>query len=115
MLYLNARAEEILGRRRDELIGGLPWIMFREQDRSIIRGLIERPSGARPTTSELMVERPDGKHVPVEMASTRILTVIGTLGFGYFRDISVEREAVRRSGARRRGSGSSSSRRPMAS
>ncbi|HEX3482868.1 MAG TPA: ATP-binding protein [Kofleriaceae bacterium] len=103
LLYLNARAEEILGRRRDELIGGLPWVMFREQDRSIIRGLIERPPGAPPTTSELVVERPDGKHVPIEMASTRILTEIGTLSFGYFRDISVEREAVvalRRSEAR---------------
>jgi PAS domain S-box-containing protein len=103
LLYLNARAEEILGRPRDELIGGLPWVMFREQDRAIIRGLIERPPGAPPATSELIVERPDGSEVPIEMASTRVLTEFGTLSFGYFRDITVEREAVaalRRSEAR---------------
>jgi PAS domain S-box-containing protein len=103
LLYLNACAEDILGRPRDELIGGLPWVMFREQDRAIIRGLIERPSGAPPATSELIVERPDGREVPVEMASTRVLTELGTFSFGYFRDITVEREAVvalRRSEAR---------------
>jgi PAS domain S-box-containing protein len=103
LLYLNARAEDILGRPRDELIGGLPWVMFREQDRAIIRGLIERPSGAPPATSELIVERPDGREVPVEMASTRVLTELGTFSFGYLRDITVEREAVaalRRSEAR---------------
>jgi PAS domain S-box-containing protein len=103
LLYLNARAEEILGRPRAELIGGLPWVMFREQDRAIIRGLIERPPGAPPATSELFVERPDGSQVPVEMASTRMMTELGTFSYGYFRDITAEREAVaalRRSEAR---------------
>ena len=103
LLYVNVRAAEIIGRSRKELIGGLPWSMFREQDGQIIRGLIERPPGAPPATVELMIERPDGTMVPIELASTRILTEIGTLSFGYIRDVSVEREAaaaLRRSEAR---------------
>jgi PAS domain S-box-containing protein len=103
LLYLNARALEIIGRTREDVIGGLPWIMFCERDQAILRAVIDRPPGAPPTTMELTVERPDGKTVPIEMASTRIVADIGQLSFGYFRDVTAEREAMaalRRSEAR---------------
>jgi PAS domain S-box-containing protein len=103
LLYINPRAAEIIGRSREELIGGLPWIMFREQDQAIVRMTIERPAGAPPMTMDLVVERPDGRTVPIELASTRIVTDIGQLSFGYLRDVSSEREAMaalRRSEAR---------------
>jgi PAS domain S-box-containing protein len=103
LLYLNARAEEIIGRSREEVIGGLPWVMFCERDQAKLRAVIERPPGAPPTTMELTVERPDGRTVPIEMASTRIVCDVGQLSFGYFRDVSAEREALaalRRSEAR---------------
>jgi PAS domain S-box-containing protein len=103
LLYLNARAEEIIGRSREDLIGGLPWVVFCERDQAILRAVIERPPGAPPTTMELVVERPDGKTVPIEMASTRIVCDVGQLSFGYFRDITAERDtlaALRRSEAR---------------
>src|SRR6185436_8551696 len=61
------------------------------------------PTGAPPTTLELVVERPDGKTVPVELAATRIRVDFGLLSFGYFRDVSNDREAMaalRRSEAR---------------
>lgn len=67
-----------------------------------MQGLVERP-GAPSTSIELFVRRPDGTLVPIALASTRMQTAIGTLSFGYFRDISREREtlaALRRSEAR---------------
>ena len=103
ILYVNPRAEEILGRSRDQLVGHLPWCMLREQDQSKVRAMIVRPAGAPPTLMELEVERPDGKILPIELAATRIRTATGELSFGYFRDVSVEHEAVaalRRSEAR---------------
>jgi PAS domain S-box-containing protein len=103
ILYFNSRAAEIIGQTRENLIGRLPWSMLREQDQPTVRALIERPSGAPPASVELVVERPDGKMVPIELASTRIQTPDKLLSFGYFRDVSVEREvvaALRRSEAR---------------
>ncbi|HEX3479300.1 MAG TPA: ATP-binding protein [Kofleriaceae bacterium] len=103
ILYVNRRAAEIIGRSPEELIGRLPWSMLREQDHPTVRAVIERPVGAPPASLALVIERPDGKAVPIELAATRIRTGIGELSFGYFRDVSVEREAVaalRRSEAR---------------
>src|SRR5678815_5003674 len=95
LLYVNPRAAEIIGR--------LPWIMLREQDHALVRAAIERPTGAPPMTLELEIERPDGKIVPIELAATRISADFGVLSFGYFRDVSNDREAMaalRRSEAR---------------
>src|SRR3954464_12912804 len=103
VLYVNPRAAEILGRPREDIVGRLPWGMFRPPDRPMLRGVIERPAGARPASLSLVVERPDGKYTPIEMASTRIRTVIGELSFGYFRDVTAELaalDALRRSEAR---------------
>ncbi|HZJ68337.1 MAG TPA: PAS domain S-box protein [Kofleriaceae bacterium] len=103
LLYVNPRAAEIIGRSREDLIGRLPWIMLREQDHALVRAAIERPTGAPPMTLELEIERPDGKIVPIELAATRISADFGVLSFGYFRDVSNDREAMaalRRSEAR---------------
>jgi PAS domain S-box-containing protein len=103
ILYVNPRAAEIIGSSPEELVGRLPWSMLREQDHPTVRAMIERPAGAPPASLALVIERPDGKAVPIELAATRIRTGIGELSFGYFRDVSVEREvvaALRRSEAR---------------
>ncbi|TMQ05919.1 MAG: PAS domain S-box protein [Deltaproteobacteria bacterium] len=103
ILYVNSRAAEIVGSSREELIGRLPWSMLREQDHPTVRALIERPPGAPRAMLELVVERPDGTEVPIELAATRVRAAFGELSFGYFRDVSVEREvvaALRRSEAR---------------
>ena len=103
ILYVNPRAAEIVGRSPGELLGQLPWSMLCDHDHATVRAVIERPPGAPPASLQLVVERPDGKAVPIELAATRIRTAIGELSFGYFRDVSVEREAVaalRRSEAR---------------
>jgi PAS domain S-box-containing protein len=103
ILYVNPRAAEIVGSSPEELIGRLPWSMIREQDRPTVRAMIERPAGAPPASLTLVVERPDGKAVAIELVASRIRTGIGELSFGYFRDVSVEREveaALRRSEAR---------------
>jgi PAS domain S-box-containing protein len=103
ILYVNPRAAEIVGSSPEELIGRLSWSMLREQDRPTVRAMLERPAGSPPASVTLVVERPDGKPVPIELVASRILTGIGELSFGYFRDVSVEREveaALRRSEAR---------------
>ena len=103
VLYVNPRAAEILGRAREDIVGRLPWDMFRPQDGATLRAVIERPAGARPASLSLVVARPDGHYTPIEMASTRIRTAIGELSFGYFRDVSAELaalDALRRSEAR---------------
>jgi PAS domain S-box-containing protein len=103
ILYVNRRAAEIVGSSAEELIGRLPWSMLREQDRATVRAMIERPPGAPPVSVELVVKRPDGMDVPIELAATRIRTATGELSFGYFRDVSVERgmvAALRQSEAR---------------
>jgi PAS domain S-box-containing protein len=103
ILYVNERAAEILGRPREALIGVLPWSILRQDTQSTLRDLLDRPWGAPDAFTELMIERPDGTAVPIELASTRIVTDLGELSFGYFRDVSGEREvmaALRRSEAR---------------
>jgi PAS domain S-box-containing protein len=103
ILYVNSRAADIVGRSPRELIGRLPWSMLRERDHPTVRAMIERPAGAPPASVELVVERPDGQTVPIELAATRLRTAIGELSFGYFRDVSLEHEvvaALRRSEAR---------------
>src|SRR5262245_37191499 len=103
ILYVSSRAAEIIGSSREQLIGQLPWSMLREEDRPTVRALIERPPGAPGATLELVVRRPDGTEVPIELSATRVQAELGELSFGYFRDVSGEREvvaALRRSEAR---------------
>jgi PAS domain S-box-containing protein len=103
ILYVNERAAEILGRPREALIGVLPWSILRQDTQSTLRELLDRPWGAPDAFTELVIQRPDGRSVPIELASTRIVTDLGELSFGYFRDVSGEREvvaALRRSEAR---------------
>jgi len=94
ILYVNQRAAEIIGRAREDIVGHLPWDFFRALDQLTLRAVVERPAGAPPLSMSLVVERPDGRSTPIEMASTRIRTVIGELSFGYFRDVTAEREAL---------------------
>jgi PAS domain S-box-containing protein len=103
LLYVNRRAAEIIGRPAGELLGQVPWAILREADKDIVRSTIERAAEAPPTTLELVVERPDGSEVPIVLAATRMKTPIGLLSFGYFRDVTAEREtraALARSEAR---------------
>jgi PAS domain S-box-containing protein len=103
ILYVNQHAASILGRPASELIGALPWSMLRDDDIATVRAAVERPAGAPPVVLELSVHRPDGTQVPITLAATRVQSSLGTLSFGYFRDISHEREtldALRRSEAR---------------
>ena len=103
ILYVNQRAADIIGRAREDIVGRLPWDFFREDGRTTLRAVVERPAGAPPLSLSLVIERPDGRYTPIEMGSTRIRTVIGELSFGYFRDVTSEREALealRRSEAR---------------
>jgi PAS domain S-box-containing protein len=103
ILYVNGRAAEIVGRNRADLIGEPPWSILREEDRAVVRSMIERPAGAPPATMQLMVARPDGRQVPITLATTRMQTQHGLLSIGYFRDLSLEHAALaalRRSEAR---------------
>ncbi|HEX5058817.1 MAG TPA: ATP-binding protein [Kofleriaceae bacterium] len=96
IVYVNERAAEIVGRSRDEMIGQEPSIFLRPQDRPMVPASIARPTGAGapPTSHELVIQRPDGQQIPISLASTRMQTAIGMLSFGYFRDVSRERDAV---------------------
>jgi PAS domain S-box-containing protein len=103
ILYVNQHAANIIGRAPSELIGHVPWVMLRAEDVTRVRASIDRPTGAPPAVLELTIERPDGTQVPITLAATRVASTLGTLSFGYFRDISSEREtleALRRSEAR---------------
>ena len=102
ILYVNARAAEIIGEPAPDLIGRVPWSILRDEDKLRIQQMVDRPtSSAPPSSMEVVVQRADGTLVPIALASTRMKTSVGTLSFGYFRDISSEREtlaALRRSG-----------------
>jgi len=102
-LYLNERATQILGRTQAELNEMLPWTILRAQDQFKAEQVIARPVGAPPLSMELVVERPDGTQVPIELAATRITTAGGMLAFGYFRDVTAHHDtlaALRQSEAR---------------
>jgi PAS domain S-box-containing protein len=94
ILYVNACAARIVGRPAAELIGQAPWSILRDEDKPIVRAAIDRPADAPATVLELIVQQPDGKQIPITLAATRIHAAIGMLSFGYFRDISQERETI---------------------
>ena len=95
IVYASPRAVQMIGRPAAELIGGLPWSILRESEWPSVQAAIARPSGAPPLAFDVTIARPDGKEIPIELAATRIVTPHGTFVFGHFRDVSVEREAVR--------------------
>src|SRR5689334_1282840 len=74
IVYVNERAAEIAGRRTDEMIGQEPSTILRPQDRSIVPTSIARPGAVPPTSHELVIERPDGRQVPISVSSTRMKT-----------------------------------------
>lgn len=94
IVYVSCRAAAICGRPASELVGQLPWAMVSAADVSQIRAAVARPVGAPPLAFSLNIVTPTGKEVPIELAATRITNPRGTFAFGYFRDVSVEREAV---------------------
>jgi len=95
IVYASPRAAQLIGRTAAELIGGVPWSILRESDWPSVQAAIARPAGAPPLAFHVTIARPDGKEIPIELAATRIVTPRGTYVFGYFRDVSIEREAVR--------------------
>jgi PAS domain S-box-containing protein len=103
IIYVNACASDIVGRPTEELLGQVPWFILRDEDKPLVQAMVERPPGAPPALLDLVVQRPDGRQVPISLAATRVHTELGLLAFGYFRDVSHEREtleALRRSEAR---------------
>ncbi len=104
ILYASQLAAEIVGRPRDSLIGAPPWVILAAEDQGRIREMISIPTDQLPSSSvDLTVERPDGTQIPVRLGRTRIEAPDRVLSFGYFRDVSPERDAVdalRRSEAR---------------
>jgi PAS domain S-box-containing protein len=104
ILYASHLAAEIVGRPRDSLIGAVPWSILTSADQLHIQQMIARPSEeALRSSVDLTVERPDGTLVPIRLGRTRLATADKVLSFGYFRDVSMERDAVealRRSEAR---------------
>lgn len=103
MLYASARCAQIAGRAQADLIGILPWEILAPEDQPRIREMVARPPGAPPLLISATVVRPDGGRVPIECAVTRITARNGEFTFGYFRDVSSEREtlsALRQSEAR---------------
>jgi len=103
MLYASARAAQISGQAQNELIGMVPWQILIPEDHPRIREMVARPPGAPPLLINVTVLRPDGGLVPIECAATRISTPNGTFTFGYFRDLTWERDtlaALRQSEAR---------------
>jgi PAS domain S-box-containing protein len=104
IVYASQLAAEIVGRPRDSLIGTPPWSILTAEDQLRIQQMISRPSEELPPSSmDLTVERPDGTRIPIRLGRTRLAANDRVLSFGYFRDVSPERDAVealRRSEAR---------------
>ncbi|MGE0397755.1 MAG: ATP-binding protein [Kofleriaceae bacterium] len=104
ILYASQLAAEILGRPRESLIDMTPWEILIPEDQVRIQQMIALPSADLPPSSvDLTVERPDGTRIPIRLGRTRLVTAGQVLSFGYFRDVSPERDAVealRRSEAR---------------
>ena len=94
IVYASQRAQQIAGRTSAELIGQLPWWILRESDWPLVQRAIARLGAAPPLLFDVTVLQPSGREVPIELAATRIITPGGTFVFGYYRDVSVEREAV---------------------
>jgi PAS domain S-box-containing protein len=103
ILYVNAIATRILGRSAEEIEGKDPMTMLRPPDIAASRTAMARSGAPSPVSLELLIDRPDGTVVEVTLAASRMLTPAGLFSFGYFRDVTHEREtldALRRSEAR---------------
>jgi two-component system NtrC family sensor kinase len=90
---VNPRAEALLGRDRLRLLGLDHAELFREADRQRARqhfeSLAAGAAAGESRLSQLVVQRPDGTQVPVEIAGSRFTLDDGTqLLIGVFRDIS---------------------------
>lgn len=94
ILYASPRAAAICGRSAADLVGQLPWSMLGQAHVSAIREAVARPADAPPLAFAVSVVTPGGKEIPIELTSTRIVNPAGTFVFGFFRDVSAEREAV---------------------
>ncbi len=94
ILYASPRAAAICGKPASELAGQLPWSMLREADVGPVRAAVARSGSAAPMAFAVHVVTPEGKEIPIELAATRIVNPGGTFVFGYFRDVSAERDAV---------------------
>src|SRR4051812_1191918 len=95
ILYVTPRAAAMCGRPAEDMVGQLPWSILRESDQIQIQAAIARAPGvAPPLHFDVAIQQPSGKTIPVEIASVRMVARIGTLTFGFLRDVTVEREAV---------------------
>ncbi len=93
ILHASPRAAAICGKPVSALVGQLPWSMLRASDAAQVRDAVARTAVA-PLAFSVHVLTPEGREIPIELAATRIITGAGTFVFGYFRDVSAEREAV---------------------
>lgn len=57
-------------------------------DPAIVETIASRPPGV----VEVQLERPDGQRVPLQLTTTRIEARTATLGVGYLRDLTAERQ-----------------------
>ena len=94
IVYVSPRAAIICGRSEDDLRGQLPWAILDAADWPQVQQAIARPAGAAPRAFTVTVVQPSGERIPIELASTRIVTAKGTFVLGYFRDVSAERDAI---------------------
>ena len=95
IIYASERAAQITGRTVEQLIGEAPWSILREDVRAAVQHATARPSDAPPLAFDLVVVRPDGTEVPVELASARLQGANGEIYvFGLFSDVSAERATV---------------------
>lgn len=94
IVYASLRAQQIAGRTSAELVGQVPWLILREADWPVVQRAVARLGEAPPLFFDVTVQQPSGREIPIELAATRIITPGGTFVFGYYRDVSVEREAV---------------------
>jgi PAS domain S-box-containing protein len=102
ILKVTRHAAQLGGRSIGDVIGNAPWANLAKDEQLRIQQLVATSPDA-PIRMELMIERPDGTHAPIEIGSIRVRTTDGMVSFGFIRDLRPERDAIdalRRSEAR---------------
>ena len=95
--YANEAAADILGWPLDELLERDPLGTIVEEDRAHVRERIQRRAAGEKgqTTYELVVQRKDGRRVPIELTATHATVEGRTAVVAFILDISARKEAER--------------------